>query len=144
MSIWIILQCTTNLKICKKLNEIYGRTSFHKKYFIHYYYVSVSEGLHAELSTSELMLRKFDDKIFQSCGFCHCKIEIKRAFTQEVDTCDYCLKLLENEDQDNPRFILFGQKIENIEFLQTSIVHLSIEYSDMRRLRTNLVKLVKK
>ena len=59
--------------------------------------------MHAELSTSELMLRKFDDKIFQSCGFCHCKIEIKRAFTQEVDTCDYCLKLLENEDQDNPR-----------------------------------------
>ena len=31
------------------------------------------------------------------------QIEIKLAFTQEVNTCKYCLKLLENEDQDNPR-----------------------------------------
>ena len=75
--------------------------SLHKKYFIHYSCVSISEGLNAELSTTDLMLRKFDEKVFQRCRFCHCTIEIKRAFTQEVNTCDYCLKLLENKDQDN-------------------------------------------
>ena len=42
------------------------------------------------------------------------------------------------------RFILFGQKIKNIEFLQTFIVHLWIVYSDMKILEINLVKLVKK
>ena len=75
----------------------------HKKNFIHYFRVSVSKGLQTELCTSELMLRKFDDKTFQTYCFCHCTIEIKRAFTQGVNTCNYCLKLLENEDQDNPR-----------------------------------------
>ena len=73
----------------------------HKKYFIHYCRVSVSKGLSTELSTSELMLRKFNEKIFQRCGFCHCTIEIKKAFTQEENTCDYCLKLLKNENKDN-------------------------------------------
>ena len=75
----------------------------HKKYFIHCYRVSVSEGLHTELPTSQLMHKKIDSNMFQTCGFCHCMIEIKKAFTQEADTCDYCLKLLENEDKDNPR-----------------------------------------
>ena len=42
------------------------------------------------------------------------------------------------------RFILFGQKIKNIEFLQTFIVHLWIVYSDMKILEISLIKLVKK
>ena len=75
----------------------------HKKYFIHYYRVSVSEGLNTELSTSDFMLEKFDKEVFQRCGFCHCTIEIKKAFTKEKDVCHYCLSLLENEDQDNPK-----------------------------------------
>ena len=75
----------------------------HKKYFIHYYRVSVSEELNTELSTSNLMLEKFDKEVFQRCCFCHCTIEIKNAFTKEKDVCDYCLSLLENEDQDNPK-----------------------------------------
>ena len=77
--------------------------NLHRKFFIHYYLESISEGVQTELSTSELMLRKFEDKIFQACHFCHFTIEIKTAFTQEVNTCKYCLKLLENEGQDNPR-----------------------------------------
>ena len=75
----------------------------HKKYFIHYYRVSVSEGLNTKLSTSDLMLEKFDKEVFQRCGFCHCTIEIKKAFTKEKDICNYCLSLLENEDQNNPK-----------------------------------------
>ena len=47
------------------------------------------------------MLEKFDKEVFQRCGFCHCKIEIKKAFAKEKDLCNYCLSLLENEDQDN-------------------------------------------
>ena len=75
----------------------------HKKYFIHYYRVSVNEGLNTEKSTSDLMLEKFDKEVFQKCGFCHCTIEIKKAFTKEKDVSDYCLSLLENEDQDNTK-----------------------------------------
>ena len=37
----------------------------HKKYFIHYYRLSVSEGLNTELSASDLMLEKFDQEVFQ-------------------------------------------------------------------------------
>ena len=118
--------------------------SLHKKYFIHYCPVSVREGLNTELPTTDLMLRKFDEKVFQRCGFCHCTIEIKKAFTQEENTCNYCLKLQKMRTQITHRFILFGQKIKNIEFLQTFIVHLWIVYSDMKILEINLVKLVKK
>ena len=116
----------------------------HKKYFIHYYRVSVNEGLNTELSTSDLMLEKLDKEVFQRYGFCHCTIEIKKSFTKEKDVCDYCLSLLENEDQDNPKFTSFGQKIKNMEFLQTFIVHLWIVYSDMKKFQIKLVKLVKK
>ena len=73
----------------------------HKKNFIHYCHVSVSNGLNTELTTSDLMLRKFDKKVFQTCKFCHCTIEIKKAFTKEENIYDYCLKLLENEHKDN-------------------------------------------
>ena len=52
------------------------------------------------------MLRKFDEKVFQRCGFCHCTIEIKKAFTQEENTCNYCLKLSENENTDNPQIYI--------------------------------------
>ena len=67
--------------------------SLHRKYFIHYSRVSVSKGLPTELPTNQLMLRKFDENVFQTCGFCQCTIEIKKVFTQEVNTCDYCLEL---------------------------------------------------
>ena len=80
--------------------------SLHKKYFIHYCPVSVREGLNTELPTTDLMLRKFDEKVFQRCGFCHCTIEIKKAFTQEENTCNYCLKLSENENTDNPQIYI--------------------------------------
>ena len=43
----------------------------------------VSEGLNTELSTSELMLGKYDKKVYQKCRYCHCVIEIKKAFTKE-------------------------------------------------------------
>ena len=58
--------------------------SLHKKYFIHYYRVSVSEGLQTELSTSELMLRKFDDKIFQTCHFRHCRLKLKGLLLKKL------------------------------------------------------------
>ena len=75
----------------------------HKKCFIHYYRISVSEGLTTKLSTSDLMLEKFDKEVFQRYGFCHCTIEIKKVFSKEKDVCDHCLSLLENGHQDNPK-----------------------------------------
>ena len=89
-----------------------------KKGFIHYCCVSVNDGLNIDLSTSDLLLGKFDKKVFQDCCFCHCISKIKKNFTKNSYICDCCMKLLENQDQ---KFILFGQKIKNIEFFQTFI-----------------------
>ena len=77
--------------------------SLHKKYFIHYYRVSISEVLNTELSTSDLMLEKLGKEVFERCGFCHCTNEIKKAFTKEKDVSDCCLSHLESKDQDNPK-----------------------------------------
>ena len=46
--------------------KISEEMSLHKKYFIHYCRVSVSNKLNTELTTSDLMLRKFDEKVFQT------------------------------------------------------------------------------
>ena len=57
------------------------------------------------------MLEKFDKEVFHRCGFCQCTIEIKKAFTKEKGVCDYCLSLLENEDQDNPKIHIIWTEI---------------------------------
>ena len=46
--------------------KISEEMSLHKKYFIHYCRVSVSNKLNTEFTTSDLMLRKFDEKVFQT------------------------------------------------------------------------------
>ena len=74
-----------------------------RKGFIHYCQVSLKDGLNIELSTSDLLLEKFNKEIFQSCTFCHCVSEIKKAFTKNCCICDSCMSLLENEDHDNPK-----------------------------------------
>ena len=86
----------------------------HKKYFIHYYRVSVSEGLNTELCTSDLMLKKFDKEVFQRCGFCHCTIEIKKAFTEEKDVI--ACHFWKTKTKITQKFTSFGQKIKNIVF----------------------------
>ena len=70
------------------------------------------------------MLRKFDENVFQTCGFCHCTIEIKKAFTQEVNTCDYCLELLANEDKDNPKILIIWT--ENKKYRVFTNLHCSL------------------
>ena len=77
--------------------------SKNRKGFIHYCRVSVNDGLNTDLSTSDLLLDKFDKEIFQNCCFCYCTIEIKKDFTRKKNVCDYCMALLENEGQINPR-----------------------------------------
>ena len=57
--------------------------SKNRKGFIHYCRVSVNDGLNTDLSTSDLLLDKFDKEIFQNCRFCHCTIEIKKAFAKK-------------------------------------------------------------
>ena len=71
--------------------------SLNKKYFIHYCRVSICEGLNTELCTSELMLGKYDKKVYQKCKFCYYVIEIKKAFKEEEeDVYQKCLELLKN------------------------------------------------
>ena len=57
--------------------------SKNRKGFIHYCCVSVNDGLNTDLSTSDLLLDKFDKEIFQNCRFCHCTIQIKKAFAKK-------------------------------------------------------------
>ena len=75
--------------------------SFNKKHFIYYNRVSVSEGLNTELCTSELMLDNYDKEIYQRCRYCCCVIEIKKAFKEDKDTCNMCVRLLQNRDEIN-------------------------------------------
>ena len=56
--------------------------SLNKKSFIYYCRVSVTECLNTELSTSQLMLEKYDKKVYQNCRYCCCVIEIKKAFKE--------------------------------------------------------------
>ena len=73
------------------------------KYVMYYCHISVSEGLNTELPTSQLILKKYDKRVYQRCRFCCCVIEIKKAFKEEEDTCRLCLKLLKNQDIINPK-----------------------------------------
>ena len=92
-----------------------------KKYFIYYCRVSVTKGLNTELSTDQLMLEKYDKEIYLSCRFCHSVIEIKKAFTEEKDTCNKCLSLMKNEDKDNPQIFIIWT--ENQKFRVFSNFH---------------------
>ena len=96
-----------------------------KKCFIHYCRVSVSEGLNTKLCTSELMLGKYNKKVYQKCRYCHCVIEIKKAFTEDVNTCNKSVELSKSEDKIDPQiYIIWTERIKSLEFLQTFIVHL--------------------
>ena len=92
----------------KYMQEIknYGSMSLNKKYFIYYCCVSVSEGLNTELSSSQLMLEKYDKKVYQKCRYCHFVVEIEKAFKEEEDTCNMSLKLLKNQDRINPQIYI--------------------------------------
>ena len=116
----------------------------HKKYFIHYYRVSVSEGLNTELSTSDLMLEKFDKEVFQRCGFVIVQLKLRKLLLKKKTFAIIACHFWKTKTKITQKFTSFGQKIKNIEFLQTFIVHLWIVYSDMKKFQIKLVKLVKK
>ena len=54
----------------------------HKRYFIHYYRVSISEGLNTELSTSDLMLEKFD-KYFRDVVFAIVQLKLRKLLLKK-------------------------------------------------------------
>ena len=76
--------------------------SLSKKYYIYYHGVSTQEGLSINLNTSELMLGKYNRKIYQKCKYCHSVIEIKNDFKENAFICNVCFKLLQNHDKSNP------------------------------------------
>ena len=115
----------------------------HKKYFIHYYRVSISEGLNTELSTSDLMLERFD-KYFRDVVFAIVQLKLRKLLLKKKTFAIIACHFWKTKTKITQKFTSFGQKIKNIEFLQTFIVHLWIVYLDMRKLQIKLVKLVKK
>ena len=52
------------------------------------------------------MLEKYNKEVYQKCRYCHCVIEIEKAFKEEEDTCNKCLELLKNEDRINPQIYI--------------------------------------
>ena len=89
------------------------------------------------------MLRKFDEKVFQTSKFCQCTIEIKKAFTKEENICDYCLKILENEHKDNSQIYVIWTENKKYRVF-TNFHRLWILYSDTKLLKIKLVKSAKK
>ena len=55
-------------------------------------------------------------------------LKFKKKIKNDDDSCDMCLKLLQKEDKLNPSIY-----IQNIEFLQTCIIHMLIKYLDMNQ-----------
>ena len=47
------------------------------------------------------MLDNYDKEMYQRCRYCCCVIEIKKAFKEDKDTCNMCVKLLQNRDEIN-------------------------------------------
>ena len=74
-----------------------------KKHFIHYCHVSVKKDLNTDLSTSQLVLDKYDKEVYQRRRYCCCVIEIKKAFKEDASACNMCFKLLQIQDKTNPQ-----------------------------------------
>ena len=115
-----------------------------KKYFIYYCRISVKEGLNTDLKSSELALGKYDKEVYQKCQYCHQVIKIKKGFKENAFICNMCFKLLQNKDKINPLIHVIWTENQNIGFLQTSIVLMSIVYSDMKTSKISMVKFHRK
>ena len=44
--------------------------------------------------------------MYQNCRYCCCVIEIKKAFKEEKDTSNMCMKLLKNQDRIDPKIYI--------------------------------------
>ena len=49
------------------------------------------------------MLGNYDKEVYQKCKYCHCVIEMKKAFKENAFICNMCFKLLQNQDKINPQ-----------------------------------------
>ena len=76
--------------------------SKNRKGFTHYCRVSVNDGFNTDLSTSDLLLENLIKKYFKTVVFGIAQLKLKKLLLKK-DVCDYCMALLENEDQINPR-----------------------------------------
>ena len=128
----------------QSIKKDYLNMPLNKKCFIYQSRINVKEGLNTDLKTSELMLDKYDKEVYQSCRYCHQVIEIKKDFKEDASICNMCFKLLQMWIKLILKYTLYGQKTKNIGFLHTCIVLMLIVYSDMKILKINLVKFLKK
>ena len=63
--------------------------------------------------------------MYQKCRYCHCIIEIKKAFKEEEDTWKKCLEILKDEDRINPQIHIIWT--ENQKYRVFTNFHLSFE-----------------
>ena len=119
----------------------------YKKHKIFFYYcrMSIKQGLNTELSDSDLAIGIYDKDLFQEYNVCYRVYEIKKAFKENEYICNQCFKLLQKvKDEISLKYILFGMKIHNIEFVQTFTVHLLITYLEKKMLAIKMAIYQKK
>ena len=119
----------------------------YKKHKIFFYYcrMSIKQGLNTELSDSDLAIGIYDKDLFQEYNFCYRVYEIKKAFKENEYICNQCFKLLQKvKDEISLKYISFGMKIHNIEFVQTFTVHLLITYLEKKMLAIKMAIYQKK
>ena len=105
-----------------------------KKSFLYYSRLSVSEGRNTEPKTSQLCLERFDKDIYKKCRQCCQVFAIKKKFKKTMILTICVLNFHKKKTKLTHSCILYGRIMQNIEFLQTCIVHILIIYSDANQL----------
>ena len=90
------------------------------------------------------MLVHYNKDIYRSCQHCHCVTEIKKGLKEDPSVCNSVLNFYKIKIEPTLKYILYGRKIKNIEFLQTFIDLLWTKYLEWKTSKGNVVKFCKK
>ena len=82
-----------------------------KKKIINYNWVSVTEGLNTELSTSDLMLEKFDKKYFKDVDFVIAQLKLRKLLLKKKMFAIIACHFWKTKTKITQQFTSFGQKI---------------------------------
>ena len=102
-----------------------------KKSFL--YYSRVSEGLSTEYKILVLCLERFDKELNKKCRNCHQVFESKKKLKMTMIIAICVSNFYKKKTNLIHPYILCGNKIQNIRFLRTFIVHMLIKYLDMNQ-----------
>ena len=103
-----------------------------KKPFLYCSCVSVSEGTESTEYKLVLCLERFDKELNKKCRNCHQVFESKKKLKMTMIIA-ICVSNFYKKKTNLINPYTCGNKIQNIGFLQTFIVHMLIKYLDMNQ-----------